>query len=111
MPGLAGVVVIDVVEGTALASLPYMGTVLAGRPQRFASLAEAVDWALSTGGWVVGGWAGGRAGGWLDGDGLLPFLVCSFFHLRRLCCCVSSCLPLLAGCLCCSARAWLPLAA
>lgn len=43
--------VIDVVEGTALASLPFMETVLRGRPQRFGSLEEAAEWALSTGKW------------------------------------------------------------
>lgn len=47
--GLAGVVVVDVVEGTALASLPFMDTVLAGRPARFGSLEEAVEWAMATG--------------------------------------------------------------
>lgn len=40
IPGLAGVVVIDVVEGTAIASLPYMSTVLQVR--------------RGAGGWVVG---------------------------------------------------------
>ncbi|KAL4442685.1 hypothetical protein ABPG77_006679 [Micractinium sp. CCAP 211/92] len=49
IPSLAGVVVVDVVEGTALASLPFMAGVLAKRPRRFASLAQAVDWALDTG--------------------------------------------------------------
>ena len=46
---LQGLVVIDVVEGTALASLPYMATVLAGRPAEFASLRQAVRWACSSG--------------------------------------------------------------
>lgn len=46
---LAGAVVIDVVEGTAIASLPFMEGVLAKRPRRFASLAQAVGWALDTG--------------------------------------------------------------
>lgn len=46
---LAGVVVIDVVEGTAIESLPYMNTVLQKRPKHFASLQDAVDWALDTG--------------------------------------------------------------
>lgn len=41
--------VVDVVEGTALASLPFMAGVLAKRPRRFASLAQAVGWALDTG--------------------------------------------------------------
>lgn len=46
--GLEGVVVIDVVEGTALASLPFMATVLRNRPQEFADLRQAAEWALST---------------------------------------------------------------
>jgi pimeloyl-ACP methyl ester carboxylesterase len=50
IPSLAGVVVIDVVEGTALASLPYMAGVLAKRPRRFNSLQQAVGWALDSGG-------------------------------------------------------------
>lgn len=45
VPDLAGLVVIDVVEGTALAALKYMQDVLARRPKRFATLQEAVDWA------------------------------------------------------------------
>ncbi|KAI3424160.1 hypothetical protein D9Q98_009519 [Chlorella vulgaris] len=46
---LAGMVVIDVVEGTAIASLPFMHTVLQKRPKQFDSLQQAVDWALETG--------------------------------------------------------------
>ncbi|EFN53421.1 hypothetical protein CHLNCDRAFT_9699, partial [Chlorella variabilis] len=49
IPSLAGIVVIDVVEGTAMASLPYMSTVLQKRPKQFASLRHAVDWALDSG--------------------------------------------------------------
>ncbi|CAD7696439.1 unnamed protein product [Ostreobium quekettii] len=44
--GLQGLIVIDVVEGTALASLPHMMSVLHKRPKEFDSLREAVDWAL-----------------------------------------------------------------
>ena len=49
LPTLAGLIVIDVVEGTALASLPHMSAVLARRPPRFPSLAAAVTWALDSG--------------------------------------------------------------
>ncbi|KFM27424.1 Protein phosphatase methylesterase 1 [Auxenochlorella protothecoides] len=45
---LAGVAVIDVVEGTALAALPSMRSVLSARPARFASLKEALAWARAT---------------------------------------------------------------
>jgi protein phosphatase methylesterase 1 len=48
-PGLAGCVVVDVVEGTALAALPHMRAVLAARPQGFASPEEAARWALRSG--------------------------------------------------------------
>ncbi|KAG2439223.1 hypothetical protein HXX76_004585 [Chlamydomonas incerta] len=46
---LEGVVVVDVVEGTALAALPHMMNVLAGRPSSFPSLEEAVTWAVRSG--------------------------------------------------------------
>jgi pimeloyl-ACP methyl ester carboxylesterase len=46
---MAGVMVIDVVEGTALASLPHMKAVLSNRPSSFDSLEEAVGWALGSG--------------------------------------------------------------
>lgn len=58
--GLAGVVVVDVVEGTALASLPFMDSVLRGRPAQFDSLAQAVEWALSTGALLGVGVSGER---------------------------------------------------
>ena len=45
---LAGVAVVDVVEGTALAALGSMRGVLAARPAAFASLEEALDWARSS---------------------------------------------------------------
>ncbi len=44
-----GLVVIDVVEGTALASLPHMATVLKQRPASFTSLQAAVHWARKSG--------------------------------------------------------------
>ena len=47
--GLAGLVVIDVVEGTALSSLPHMQAVLRARPPGFATLEAAVEWAVSSG--------------------------------------------------------------
>ena len=40
---------IDVVEGTALASLPHMATILRQRPQNFPSLEAAVHWARRSG--------------------------------------------------------------
>ena len=46
---LQGLVVIDVVEGTAMSSLPHMMNVLRQRPQSFASLQEAVHWARRSG--------------------------------------------------------------
>ncbi len=55
IPSLEGVVVIDVVEGTAISSLPFMESVLRGRPLRFETLRQAADWALATGGWWCSG--------------------------------------------------------
>uniref|UniRef100_M4BIV9 protein phosphatase methylesterase-1 n=1 Tax=Hyaloperonospora arabidopsidis (strain Emoy2) TaxID=559515 RepID=M4BIV9_HYAAE len=49
VPSLVGVMVIDVVEGTAMASLKHMGSILARRPSRFRSHKDAVDWALRSG--------------------------------------------------------------
>jgi pimeloyl-ACP methyl ester carboxylesterase len=46
---MVGVMVVDVVEGTALASLPHMKAVLSNRPSTFDSLEEAVGWALGSG--------------------------------------------------------------
>jgi hypothetical protein len=46
---LVGVMVIDVVEGTAVASLTHMHRILASRPKSFTSTEEAVNWALHTG--------------------------------------------------------------
>lgn len=44
-----GAILIDVVEGTALASLPYMQQVLHQRPASFSSLEAAVEWYLRSG--------------------------------------------------------------
>lgn len=49
VPSLEGIVVIDVVEGTAMASLPFMQTVLQKRPGSFPDPNAAVEWALETG--------------------------------------------------------------
>ncbi|KAF2367965.1 Alpha/beta hydrolase fold-1 [Trinorchestia longiramus] len=46
---VAGLVVIDVVEGTAVAALSSMHSVLAARPASFASLQEAVLWSYRSG--------------------------------------------------------------
>mmetsp|Transcript_33458 Transcript_33458/g.64085 ORF Transcript_33458/g.64085 Transcript_33458/m.64085 type:complete len:354 (+) Transcript_33458:480-1541(+) len=47
--GLVAVVVVDVVEGTAMESLPHMKMVLEQRPKAFQSEDLAVAWALNTG--------------------------------------------------------------
>ncbi|RLN92705.1 hypothetical protein BBJ28_00017793 [Nothophytophthora sp. Chile5] len=46
---LVGVMVIDVVEGTALASLKHMGVILDKRPSRFRSYKDAIHWGLHSG--------------------------------------------------------------
>eukprot|EP00667_Euglena_gracilis_P016471 EG_transcript_17245 len=47
---IEGLVVIDVVEGSALESLPHMTAFLDRRPSSFPSLKRAVDWATTQGG-------------------------------------------------------------
>jgi len=49
LTSLTGLIVIDVVEGTALASLPYMQSVIAKRPASFKSVEAIVEWSFSTG--------------------------------------------------------------
>ncbi|BDA49543.1 Protein phosphatase methylesterase 1 [Coccomyxa sp. Obi] len=49
IPSLEGLVVIDVVEGTALASLPHMSAILSNRPPSFPSLQVAFEWARHSG--------------------------------------------------------------
>ncbi len=41
---LAGLVVVDVVEGTALLALSHMHSILENRPQSFDSLESAIQW-------------------------------------------------------------------
>ncbi len=47
--GLAGVCVIDVVEGTAMDALSAMHGFLRGRPDKFRSLESAIEWSLKSG--------------------------------------------------------------
>lgn len=47
--GLAGLAVIDVVEGTAMESLTSMQSFLHGRPKKFQSLEQAIEWCVRTG--------------------------------------------------------------
>lgn len=49
IPNLLGLIVIDVVEGTALEALQSMQTFLRGRPASFASLEYAVEWCVRSG--------------------------------------------------------------
>lgn len=44
LPSLAGVAVIDVVEGTAMDALTSMQSFLRGRPTHFKSLEHAIEW-------------------------------------------------------------------
>jgi protein phosphatase methylesterase 1 len=46
---IGGLVVIDVVEGTALASVPHIKNMLASRPKYFKDTSSAIDWALRNG--------------------------------------------------------------
>lgn len=49
LPTLIGLIVIDVVEGTALEALANMQSFLRGRPKSFATLEKAIEWAVRTG--------------------------------------------------------------
>lgn len=49
LPSLVGLVVIDVVEGTALDALQSMQSFLRGRPTSFRSLENAVEWCVRSG--------------------------------------------------------------
>ncbi|XP_039024591.1 protein phosphatase methylesterase 1-like [Hibiscus syriacus] len=46
---LAGLVVVDVVEGTAMASLVHMQKILSGRMQHFSSIEKAIEWSIRGG--------------------------------------------------------------
>ena len=41
---LGALIVVDVVEGTALSALQYMNAILAQRPQSFLTLDDAINW-------------------------------------------------------------------
>ena len=47
---LAGLVLIDIVEGSAMRALPAMGALVDARPTTFASLADAFHWSATRGG-------------------------------------------------------------
>ncbi|XP_038057407.1 protein phosphatase methylesterase 1-like isoform X2 [Patiria miniata] len=49
VPSLAGLIVIDVVEGTAMEALQGMQGFLRGRPKQFKSLEYAIEWAVKSG--------------------------------------------------------------
>jgi len=49
IPGLQGIIVEDVVEGTAMEALAGMHTVLQNRPKQFQSLEQAVEWCVRSG--------------------------------------------------------------
>ncbi|XP_021352116.1 protein phosphatase methylesterase 1-like [Mizuhopecten yessoensis] len=49
IPSLIGLVVIDVVEGTAMESLNSMQSFLRGRPSMFKSLEHAIEWGVRSG--------------------------------------------------------------
>ncbi|KAK9111754.1 hypothetical protein Scep_019273 [Stephania cephalantha] len=49
IPSLAGLVVVDVVEGTALASLIHMQKILSNRMQYFPTVEKAVEWSVKGG--------------------------------------------------------------
>ncbi|KAG2714100.1 hypothetical protein I3843_03G013000 [Carya illinoinensis] len=49
LPNLAGLVVVDVVEGTAMASLIHMQKILSSRMQHFSSVEKAIEWSVKGG--------------------------------------------------------------
>ncbi|KAL2936471.1 Protein phosphatase methylesterase 1 [Bienertia sinuspersici] len=49
LPSLAGLVVVDVVEGTALASLVHMQKILSSRVKHFSSMEKAIEWSVRSG--------------------------------------------------------------
>lgn len=46
---LAGLIVVDVVEGTAMASLIHMQQILSNRMQHFSSIEKAIEWSVRAG--------------------------------------------------------------
>uniref|UniRef100_A0A2N9I7Q9 Protein phosphatase methylesterase 1 n=1 Tax=Fagus sylvatica TaxID=28930 RepID=A0A2N9I7Q9_FAGSY len=49
LPSLAGMVIVDVVEGTAMASLIHMQKILSSRMQHFSSIEKAIEWSVKGG--------------------------------------------------------------
>ncbi|KAA8528022.1 hypothetical protein F0562_035109 [Nyssa sinensis] len=49
LPSLAGLVVVDVVEGTAMASLIHMKKILSNRMQYFPTIEKAIEWSIKGG--------------------------------------------------------------
>ncbi|GFQ00636.1 protein phosphatase methylesterase 1 [Phtheirospermum japonicum] len=49
LPSLAGLVVVDVVEGTAMASLMHMQKILSDRVQHFSTIEKAIEWSVKGG--------------------------------------------------------------
>ncbi|CAI9754279.1 unnamed protein product [Fraxinus pennsylvanica] len=49
LPSLAGLIVVDVVEGTAMASLVHMQKILSNRMQHFSSIEKAIEWSVKGG--------------------------------------------------------------
>ncbi|XP_047324122.1 protein phosphatase methylesterase 1-like [Impatiens glandulifera] len=49
LPSLCGLVVVDVVEGTAMASLMHMQNILSNRVQHFATIEKAIEWSIKGG--------------------------------------------------------------
>jgi protein phosphatase methylesterase 1 len=46
---VAGIIVLDVVEGTAIPALPHMTTLLKRRPKYFRDIPEAIRWCVTSG--------------------------------------------------------------
>ncbi|GER27595.1 protein phosphatase methylesterase 1, partial [Striga asiatica] len=49
LPSLAGLVVVDVVEGTAMSSLIHMQKILSNRVQHFSTVEKAIEWSVKGG--------------------------------------------------------------
>ncbi|XP_050219905.1 uncharacterized protein LOC126670257 [Mercurialis annua] len=49
LPSLAGLIVVDVVEGTAMSSLVHMQKILSNRMQHFSSIEKAIEWSVKGG--------------------------------------------------------------
>ncbi|KAG9456866.1 hypothetical protein H6P81_001374 [Aristolochia fimbriata] len=49
IPNVSGLIVVDVVEGTAMASLVHMQKILSSRMQHFKSIEKAIEWSVKGG--------------------------------------------------------------